>query len=321
MHQYIDEQTGAKYSHAVIGKWHLSDNASHPTDMGVGYYAGFLSGAVKSYWDWDYTENGNTSNSTEYTTTKFTDLAIDWTQKQSKPWFLWLAHNAPHTPFHLPPSHMHSQGNLPDDQASIDNNPLPYYMAMLEAMDYEIGRLLQSMSDTEKENTMIIFIGDNGTPNQAAQEYNMRRVKGSIYQGGINVPMIISGKNVDRINEIETSLINTTDLFSTIAALTGVAVDSYNDSRNFSHLIENKSGSSREYVYSEKGSDIDHLDVTVRNATHKYILFEDGSEALYDLSENPLEKPNLLDPNQLPLSASDSVMKVLLIKELENIYK
>jgi arylsulfatase A-like enzyme len=68
-----------------------------------------LSGAAKSYWNWQFTENGETTTETEYATTKFTDLAIDWKNKQEKPWFLWLAYNAPHTPFHLPPNDLHSQ--------------------------------------------------------------------------------------------------------------------------------------------------------------------------------------------------------------------
>jgi len=216
------DNTGSGYNHAVVGKWHLANNdASHPTNMGVNYYAGLLSGGVQSYTSWNFTENGQTSNTTEYTTTKFTDLAIDWVEQQTQPWFLWLAYNAPHTPFHLPPNNLHNQGNLPTDQASVDANPLPYYMAMLEAMDTEIGRLLSSMSATERENTVIIFIGDNGTPGETAQEYISSRAKGSIYNGGINVPMVISGKNVLRVNAVEEALINSTDLFATISELAG----------------------------------------------------------------------------------------------------
>ena len=76
-----------------------------------------------------------------YITTKTTDLAIDWINNQDTNWFCWLAYTAPHTPFHLPPTEMHSQEKLSTDQASIDANPQPYFMAMAESMDYEIGRL------------------------------------------------------------------------------------------------------------------------------------------------------------------------------------
>lgn len=307
-----------EYTHAVIGKWHLSTSPSHPTAMGVDYYAGLLSGGVQSYWNWNLTENQQTSNSTEYTTTKFTDLAIDWVSNQTDPWFLWLAYNAPHTPFHLPPNELHSQGNLPSDQASIDANPILYYMAMLEAMDSEIGRLLNSMSTEERENTVVIFIGDNGTPNEVVQVYPMQRAKGSVYQGGVNVPMIVSGKNVGRFSATEDALINTTDLFATIADIAGTGTSEINDSQSFKELLTTSNTDTREYAYTEISRD-NGSDYTIRNATHKYILFSDGDEALYNLSVNPFENPNLLNANQLPLSAVDSAIKDELINKLNEI--
>jgi len=317
--KYLDDNTNEAYSHAVIGKWHLSRDENHATDMGVGKYAGFLSGGVQDYSNWTLVEDGNTTNSTEYTTTKFTDLAIDWVDAQTKPWFLWLAYNAPHTPFHLPPSDLHSQGNLPTDAASISNNPTPYYMAALEAMDTEMGRLLASMSEEERENTIIIFVGDNGTPGQVVQEYNSQRAKGKVYQGGVNVPMIVSGVDVVRQNETEDALINTTDLFATIADLAGSGTTEIHDSRSFKGLFSATNTSFREFVYTEVGNDSGTSDYTIRNATHKYIKFSDGSEALYNLSQNPLEQPNLLNANQLPLSQENSLEMDKLIDALETI--
>ncbi len=115
----------AAYSDAVIGKWHIANSVNHPTNMGVSYYAGLLSGAVSSYDDWKFTTGGERATSTEYITTKFTDLSIEWLNKQTNPWFLWLAYTAPHTPFHLPPSHLHTQVHLSSNQADIDADPLP----------------------------------------------------------------------------------------------------------------------------------------------------------------------------------------------------
>lgn len=319
LQSYIDNTTGNLYNHAVIGKWHLSSNTNHPIDMGVNYYAGLLNGAVQSYTNWNLTENGQTNSSTEYTTTKFTDLAIDWIDNQSQPWFLWLAYNAPHTPFHLPPNELHSQGTLPIDQASIDANPLPYYMAMLEAMDTEMGRLINSMSIEEKANTIIIFIGDNGTPNQVVQEYPSPRAKGTVYQGGVNVPMIISGKNVSRINDTEDALINTTDLFATISELTGNTVSEINDSKSFMELLTTSSTNMRDYIYTEIYTDAGSSNYAIRSATHKYINFGGVDEAFYDLSNNTMETPNLLNANQLPLSPENSLIKDELIFKLNEI--
>ena len=310
----------SEYSHAVIGKWHLSSDPTHPTAMGVDYFAGLLGGGVQSYTNWDLNENGVTTTSTAYTTTKFTNLAIDWVSAQSQPWFLWLAYNAPHTPFHLPPTNLHNQGDLPADDASIEANPLPYYQAMIEAMDSEMGRLLSTMTQEDRDNTLIIFVGDNGTPSEVVQEYNSNRAKGSIYQGGVNVPMVISGKNVTRVNETEDALISTTDLFATIAEVAGTASYDSGDSRSFLDLLSSGNSKGRDFVYTEKyNAQTQGPDYTIRNATHKYIYFNTGAEALYNLIENPLESPNLLNENQLPLSASDAAIKLSLTTELSSL--
>ena len=207
-------KNNTNYNSAFIGKWHLSGKPSdrnHPNNMGIDYYAGILGGGVSDYFNWTLSKNGQNSNVNQYITSVFTDEAINWITSQNSSWFLCLSYNAPHTPFHLAPTNLHSQGALPSDNVSIEQNPLPYYFSMIEAMDTEIGRLLESIGSDVVNNTTIIFIGDNGTPNQVAQQYNPRRVKGTLYKGGINVPMIVSGNKVTRSNDSDDSLINTTD--------------------------------------------------------------------------------------------------------------
>ncbi|MEM9141785.1 MAG: sulfatase-like hydrolase/transferase [Bacteroidota bacterium] len=319
LQSYLDQSTGSAYSHAVIGKWHLSRNVNHPMAMGIDQFAGFFGGGVQDYFDWDLVENGNASASTEYTTTEFTDLAIDWVNDQAKPWFLWLAYNAPHTPFHQPPSDLHTQVGLSDNQANIDAEPLPYYLASLEAMDAEIGRFLASLSQAERDNTLIIFFGDNGTPNQVAQEYPNRRVKGTLYQGGIHVPMIVSGALLERKGETEEALIGSTDLFATIAEIAGADVNEIGDSVSFKGLLDGSEVVEREFVYTEVGDDLGGVDQTIRNATHKYIVFSDDSESLFDLSEDPFEQNDLLQADQLPLSNLDALEMEKLIDALADI--
>lgn len=315
--KYLEENSD--YNSALIGKWHLSGKPpdhNHPNNMGIDYYAGIIGGGIQNYYSWPFSKNGNSSQSTEYSTTKLTNEAIEWINNQDSSWFLWLAYNAPHTPFHIPPQNLHSQGQLDPNSSSIDANPLPYYLAMIESIDTEMGRLTESINEEVLNNTTIIFIGDNGTPNQVAQQFNSRRVKGTLYKGGINVPMIISGNQVSRKNEEENALINTTDLFTTISELCGINNLNMNDSKSFKKLLNNSfDSSSREYVYSEIGNE----NYTIRNSTHKYIHFEDGSEALYNLSVNEFENPNLLNANQLPLSENNTLMKNKLISKLEEI--
>ena len=147
-------------------------------------------------------------------------------------------------------------------------------------------------------NTIIIFLGDNGTPGQVVQQYHSQRAKGSLYKGGINVPLIISGKGVNRINAQEDALISTTDLFATISELCGISTDEIYDSISFKDLLRSSGENDRSNIYSELGNNY----FAIRNSTHKYMSFEDGSEALYNLEANPFEMPNLLTSNQLPLS-------------------
>ena len=317
LHNYLSQNTN--YSSALVGKWHLSGTPAdhnHPNNIGIDYYSGMIGGGVQNYSNWMFSENGNTSDTTQYSTTKLTNEAIDWINNQDSEWFMWLAYNAPHTPFHLPPSNLHSQGQLPADQSSIDSNPLPYYLAMIEAVDSEMGRLFNSISEEELANTTVIFIGDNGTPNQVVQQYNSNRAKGSLYKGGINVPMIISGNQVNRFSQDENALINTTDLFTTITELCGVNNQAVHDSKSFISLLSSSFNSnSRDYIYSEIGNE----NYSIRNTTHKYIHFENGNEALFNLNNNQFEFPNLLNANQLPLSDLDNLNKTDLINKLEEI--
>ena len=293
LQKYMADNAGGVYETALIGKWHLSNGASDPLSMGIDYWAGFLTGAFNSYTDWNFTHNGITTNETEYSTTKYTDLAIDWVEAQDKPWFLWLAYNAAHTPFHLPPSDLHSQENLSSDETSINANPEPYFMAALEAMDAEMGRLFESISEAQLANTIIIFIGDNGTPVRVAQSpFSNSTSKGTLYQGGINVPMIVSGKGVMRTGD-EDALINTTDLYATIANIAGSTAKMVNNSISFSELFGSTTATSLRSINYIDGSN-DKGGFAVRNKTYKLINFESGDQEFYNLSTDPYESNNLL---------------------------
>ena len=290
LQKYINNETNNAYATAIIGKWHISNDVNDPAIMGVDYYAGILNGGIPDYYNWSVVENGISANTTEYATTKLTDLAIDWVSLQTKPWFLWLSYNAPHTPYHLAPTNLHSQGNLATNAASIEANTLPYYLSALEALDTEMGRLLNSLSLEEKANTTVLFIGDNGSPNKVAQApYTRFTVKGSLYQGGINVPMVVSGNGINRMGAKEEALINTTDFYTTIANLAGASSTEIHNSKSFYSLFTDENAKKRNYVYSEKKDAY-----TIRNTTYKYIKFDNGTEELYNLSLDAYENSNLM---------------------------
>ncbi|MFL2545814.1 MAG: sulfatase-like hydrolase/transferase [Candidatus Rariloculaceae bacterium] len=213
---------------------------------------------------------------------------------RDQPWFAWVAFNAPHTPFHLPPLDLHDRDALSPDQDDIDANPLPYYLAAIEAMDHEIGRLLESLSPDELANTIIIYMGDNGTPGQVAQTYGRGHAKGSVYEGGVGVPLIISGPGISRTGERESALVSSVDLYATIATLAGTVTESINDSMSFAELLYGTGTSRRQYAYAETANN-GRDDYAIRNDRYKLVQQLNEPAELYDLDADPYEQDNLLD--------------------------
>ena len=298
LQKYINDNSSNKYATAIVGKWHLAgtNNTFNPETMGIDYYSGLIRGAVTDYYNWQLTEDGSTKTQNSYITEALTTSSISWINQQTKPWFLWLAYNAPHAPFHVPPSTMHSQGNLPEYTNGM--NATPYYMAAIEAMDFQIGRLLNSIPSDVRDNTLIIFIGDNGTVNQVAQSpYLSSRVKSTLYQGGINVPLFISGHGVEKTGT-ENNLIDVTDLFSTIAEVAGVKSSAIHDSQSFKSLFTS-SATIRNYQYSEIKDDNNDM-WAISNGKYKLIVTATGDKQLFYLTTDPYESINLLNGNLTP---------------------
>jgi len=296
LQQYLKRNTETEnYQSAVFGKWHLNGggNDTHPNDVGIDYYAGNL-GNLSDYYNWSLTTNGVTENSTDYHSTKITDLAINWLNQQTSPWFAWVAYSAPHSPFHLPPEALHNR-DLSDSAAAINNNKRAYYLAAIEAMDSEIGRLFNAMDQATRDNTIIIFIGDNGTPKNVIDTvtYNTSHGKGSLYQGGIAVPFIVSGNGVTRINERESALISATDLYATVAEIAGVPTTKVHDSQSFKALLSDGNVAAESYLYTAFESE----EVTgwaTRSQDYKLITLAGGSQELYALNNDFSERNNLL---------------------------
>ncbi len=317
IYDFMKDNASEEYNQALIGKWHLAGpsngNRRSPNLMGVPYYSGLLKGSVPEYDRWWRVENGKPSTSEVYATTKITNDAIEWLddQKEEKPWFLWLSYNAPHTPFHFPDPSLHNQGQLPEDPISIKNNPRPYFMAMLEAMDTEMGRLLNSLSAETRRNTTIIFLSDNGTDAKVVQApYKRTRAKRTLFQGGIHVPMIVSGHGVQRVGQRERAMVNVTDVFATIADIAGSGVSKIHDSQSFKGLLSSSGASRRKYNYTEIysiGTGIGNernSGWTIRNDKYKLIAYENCRRQFYDLRNDPYERRNLLRSNLKPVQAS-----------------
>ncbi len=316
--KYITDKTNNLYSNAVIGKWHVSatNNLSAPENFGVQYYSGLFTGALPNYDNWTITSNGAQQNTTTYSTTQLIDQSATWVKNQTKPFFLWLALIAPHTPFHRPPVALITDKSLTDHQTTIDNNPLPYYLAAIEAMDKEIGRLITSLTAAQKENTVFIFMGDNGSPKQVAQfPYSALKSKSTLFQGGINTPLIISGKGVSRKNSLETALVQATDMFTTIAAIATSNLEKYQDGISLKPLLSNANATKRTYAYTEFfGNTVSANDgYAIRNENYKLIHLLNGTEYLYKLTIDPFEEDNLM-ASALSSEAQENLNQLRIIK-------
>ncbi len=306
----LTEKVPVPYANAFIGKWHLSwpeADLNAPSALGVQYFAGFMGGGVRNYFDYPLIEQGVKKRSTQYTTTVFTDKAISWianqkSKDQNRPWFLWLAYNAPHAPFHMPPRDLISDKTLSWTDEDIKNNPRKYYLASLEALDKEMGRLLASISPEVLANTTIIFVGDNGTPAEVIQApYSAEKAKNSVYQGGVWWVLTVAGHGVTKKNVHENTLINGTDIFATVSQIAGADmgdIKTVKDSMSFRSALtwgDNK-GYKRSFLFTEwapaRGPTRDAW--TIRDDRYKVIVNSNGTKELYDLVSDPYENNNLM---------------------------
>ncbi len=298
------------YNTACVGKWHLNNNAPlkrlNPNKLGFDLYSGNFNGAIPGYYEYQRIKNGNQDTVTTYATTQTTNDAIAWmdTMNRSKPFFLWLAFNAPHTPFHLPPAILCNTTGLTGTTADIAAFPEKYFKATLEAMDSEIGRLFAFLSlNNLMDSTNIIFIGDNGNQRQVAQIANPIKSKGTIYDYGVRVPMIVAGPSVVNANRTSNELISTPDLFATIAELSGfstwknsIPVGTMVDSKTFLPIIKNETAINRTWIFSESfntpSTETDGK--TIRNQDYHLLRLDNGNEEFYNQTLDVEENNNLL---------------------------
>lgn len=311
----IKEQTRGKYKTCLVGKWHLSRKRDyhHPNEHGVDEFMGVLGAGVSDYYNWDKVEKGKLGKCTTYASRYFTDFAIDWITKQKSPWFMWLAHLAPHTPFHLPPQEMYSEENTSSNKGK--------FKAMIESLDFEIGRLLRNIPEEVLANTIVVFLGDNGTPGRMVSGFPIKRGKQTIYQGGVTVPLIISGKDVSRKDEMEHALINVSDFYSTFTQIVNpkaIPGGRVYDGVSFKPLLSNTSANGRQYNFmamgANKNSNVNQY--AIRNWQYKLLDMGNGRFEYYDLQKDNTEQNNLLNGK---LTTKQQLAKEQLLKMMSNI--
>jgi len=302
-------------THANIGKWHLSAGMNidgDPNAFGWGHFSGIIQGVVNDYYAWTKVVDGVSEVVETYVTTALVDDAIAWLDAQDGPWVLWLALNAPHAPFHIPPPGLHSQ-SLPDTPGDCPlSKNATCYRAAIEAMDSEISRLLASMDADTRANTNIIYLGDNGSPGQVAQDpVTSKRAKGTLYEGGVHVPFVVHGPAVVEGGRSVDAIIDVTDVFATVLTLAGVDVADLDgitiDSVSLvPYLTDPAQAPLREWTLSElyaSAASNNQPGRTIRDVRFKLIVFLDGREEFYDLLADPWETTDLLAGEALDTDA------------------
>lgn len=226
--EMLSAGTNDLYTSGAFGKWHLATNfvggPTAPNDQGYDRFDGALYNLYQDgsfdFFDWKRVTDGVITQSNTYATSAMVNVTRNWINATPEPWFAYLPFHAPHSPYHEPPSHLH---DVDLTGADPDSNPRPLYDAMIEAMDSELERLFKSIPPDVLARTTIIFMGDNGTPGECTEPpFAPEHAKGTPFEGGVRVPLIVSGANVTAQGRTTSALAHAVDLLPTIADLVDV---------------------------------------------------------------------------------------------------
>ena len=335
----------AGYSSAMVGKWHLGEGAAatiewemdtltetvlHPLRHGWDSFSGTLTGeldtdGVSNYTDWERISSRGrhtiTTNETTYATAQTVDDGLIWVKQQDEdtPWMLTMAFHAPHTPLEAPPEDC----VWTEDEDLSDDREI--YRAMMECLDINIADLLAGLDSLgHLDDTLIIFVGDNGTDSDLAEGvFADDRGKGTVHESGVRVPLIITdgrawlqvqdnfvpdrdwmtgatmvanpGSDVD-------DLVHVVDLFATIAEVANADGSSGEDSISLLPVLRDFDSDLREFVYAEAFVPDHGLgELALRMEDWKLLAQvseQDGALCrhnyrLYDLSTDRFEQSNL----------------------------
>ena len=192
----------AGYQTAAYGKWHNGMQPPyHPNSRGFDDYYGFTSGHWGSYFSPMLEHNGALVKGNGFLVDDLTDKGLEFISKnQEAPFFLYLPYNTPHSPMQVPDAYW----NRFVDKALIkkyhgsqkeNENHTKAALAMVENIDYNVGRITQKLKELQlEERTIVIYLSDNG-PNGWRWNGDMRGRKGSTDEGGVRSPFFVQWKN------------------------------------------------------------------------------------------------------------------------------
>jgi arylsulfatase A-like enzyme len=317
--EMLDLGTSGAYTHGAFGKWHMGNKTtgddSAPNIAGYGTYKGVLVGEPNQYFVWTAVHDGVQVPQSGYLTVQTATDVIDFIATAPEPWFCYAAFHAPHTPLHKPPGSLHTTEVPPTDPIIGSGFERAHFKAMVEALDSQIGAVLAALGPA-LANTTVILASDNGTSaGWIAPPYSSQKAKSTLFQGGVNVPLIVYDPAVTAPGSVSNALVHLVDVFATVAEVAGVdlpqtmggvALDSLS---LMPHVLDPTRPSTRTVLYTEHFSPngfgpFDYYRKTARNSRFKLLQLESGN-FLYELSADPYETVNLLEGPLLPYQASN----------------
>lgn len=225
------------YLTALVGKWHLGDAAHYPETQGFDInIGGTMWGAPQSYYypyrgegrfagEYRYVPGLGDGRAGDYLTDRLTDAALDVIDTAGdRPFLLYMAHHAPHTPIEAKPE-LVAQYEAKLSPGLHHQNAS--YAAMVHSLDESVGRILERLQCRGlAQRTLVVFVSDNGghigrfDQRQVTNNYPLRSGKGSLYEGGIRVPLIIRPPGAGSQGRVCHQPVYVGDLFPTVLEIT-----------------------------------------------------------------------------------------------------
>ncbi len=300
------------YTTVLSGKWHLNGkmDGSQPTpgDHGFQHWFATQNNALPTHENpTNFIRNGTPVRELKgYSSTLIVNEAIDWLRqrKTEQPFFLYVAFHAPH-------EKIATSDEFLVPYADVPNKEQAQYFGNITQMDFEIGRLLQTLDALKlADNTLVFFSSDNGpeTLNRyqgATRSYgspgNLRGRKLHLYEGGIHVPALVRWPGVIKAGRESDALVCALDWMATIRVLTGIrAWDLKIDGEDFSQLLRGGKFVREQPLYWQYdkaiNSETDAMlpKFALRDGDYKLLVSGDFKNVeLYNLRRDPAEATDI----------------------------
>jgi arylsulfatase A-like enzyme len=295
----------AGYETGLIGKWHLGRPPMYsPIKSGYDHFWGIMGGGV-DYFTHSAAAGPNAKEDTwdgevqVHEAGYYTDLlgnhAVDYIKKMKQPYLLSLHFTAPHWPWEGPGDEAESK-RLTNGIQDYDGGSMKTYAAMVTRMDYQIGRVLDTLQTTgQAANTIVIFTSDNGGE-RFANTWPFTGKKTELLEGGLRVPGLVRWPGHIKPGTVTDQVAISMDWTASLLAAAGAAQDPaypMDGMDIFPILTGARPTVDRKLFWRYKFN----AQQALRDGKYKYLKIRDNT-FLFDVVEDPLERANL--KNRLP---------------------